>query len=96
MPDPQRQFVGAVLSQPSEQDGKMHPCACLSRRLSKAERNYDEGNRELLAVEEWRHWLEGASQPFIVWTDHKNLSTSRKPNDLILAWSLLEFFLPTS
>lgn len=36
------------------------------------------GNRELLALvlalQEWRHWLEGASQPFVVWTDHKNLA----------------------
>nr|XP_013877641.1 PREDICTED: uncharacterized protein LOC106527345 [Austrofundulus limnaeus] len=44
---------------------------------SSAERNYDVGNRELLAVklalEEWRHWLEGAKQPFIILTDHKNL-----------------------
>ena len=50
--------VGAVLSQRSE-DGKMHPCDFLSWRLSPAERNYDVGNRELLAVkialEEWRH-----------------------------------------
>ena len=80
LPDPRRQFVvevnasnegvGAVLSQRSEKDGKMHPCAFLSRWLSQAERNYDVGNRELLAVklalEEWRHWLEGTEQPFIV------------------------------
>ena len=96
MPDPQRQFVvevdasnegvGAVLSQRSEKDCKMHPCAFLSRRLSKAERNYDVGNRELLAVklalEEWRHWLEGADHPFIVWTDHKNLEYIRKAKRL--------------
>ena len=96
LPDPRRQFVvevdasndgvGAVLSQRSEKDGKMHPCAFLSRRLSRAERNYDVGNRELLAVklalEEWRHWLEGAEQPFIVWTDHKNLEFIRKAKRL--------------
>ncbi|KAI2665823.1 Transposon Tf2-9 polyprotein [Labeo rohita] len=45
--------------------------------LSPAERNYDVGNRELLAIklalEEWRHWLEGAKHPFTVLTDHKNL-----------------------
>ena len=40
--------------------------------LSPAERNYDVGDRELLgvklALEEWRHWLEGAEHPFTVWT----------------------------
>lgn len=69
--------VGAVLSQRSGMDNKIHPCAFLSRRLSQAERNYSVGDRELLAVkvalEEWRHWLEGAAQPFLVWTDHRNL-----------------------
>ena len=44
---------------------------------SHTDRNYDMGNRELLAVkmalEEWRHWLEGAEHPFLVWTDHINL-----------------------
>ncbi|KAK7886523.1 hypothetical protein WMY93_026144 [Mugilogobius chulae] len=73
-PDPSRQFivevdasdsgVGAVLSQRSTSDQKLHPCAFFSRRLSPAERNYDIGNRELLAVvlalQEWRHWLEGS------------------------------------
>ncbi|KAL0147984.1 hypothetical protein M9458_056711 [Cirrhinus mrigala] len=38
-----------------------------SHRLSPAERNYDIGNRELLAIklalEEWRHWLEGSGVP---------------------------------
>lgn len=48
--------VGAVLSQ--RLDGKLHPCAFFSRRLTQAERNYDLGDRELLAIklalEEWR------------------------------------------
>ncbi|XP_015224357.1 PREDICTED: RNA-directed DNA polymerase homolog [Cyprinodon variegatus] len=46
--------------------------------LSPAEQNYDVGDRELLAIklalEEWRHWLEGAEHPVLVWTDHKNLA----------------------
>ncbi|KAI2644950.1 Transposon Ty3-I Gag-Pol polyprotein [Labeo rohita] len=50
-------------------------------KLSPAERNYDIGNRELLAIklalEEWRHWLEGANHPFQVITDHKNLQYLR-------------------
>ncbi|XP_032364699.1 uncharacterized protein LOC116679100 [Etheostoma spectabile] len=61
--------VGAVLSQRSTSDQKLHPCAFMSKKLSPAEQNYDVGNRELLAVklalDEWRHWLEGAEQPFV-------------------------------
>ena len=87
MPDTSRQFIlevdasevgiGAILSQRSQDDDKLHPCAFYSRRLSPAERNYDVGNRELLAIhdalKEWRHWLEGATLPFVVLSDHKNL-----------------------
>ena len=55
----------------------MYPCAFLYRKLTTTEGNYDVGNQELLAMklalEKWRHWLEGASHPFLVWTDHKNL-----------------------
>ena len=104
-PDPSRQFVveadasdtgvGAVLSQRSAEDQKVHPCAFFSRKLSPAERNYDIGNRELLAVklalEEWRHWLEGAEQPFLVWTDHKNLEyirSAKRLNSRQARWAL--------
>ena len=86
-PDPQLPFivevdasevgVGAVLSQRVSHDQKVHPCAFFSRRLTPAESRYGVGDRELLpvklALEEWRHWLEGAQHPFMVWTDHKNL-----------------------
>lgn len=27
-----------------------------------------------MVLEGWWHWLEGAEQPFVVWTDHENLS----------------------
>lgn len=53
------------------------PCAYFSRRLYPAGKNYDMEDRELLAIklalEEWCHWLEGAAQPSVVWTDHKTL-----------------------
>ncbi len=42
--------VGAVLSQQQGTPPKLHPCAYFSRKLSPAERNYDIGNRELLAI----------------------------------------------
>ncbi len=87
VPDPEFQFiveidaldvgVGAVLSQRSLHDGNVHPCTFFTRRLSPAAPNYDIGKRELLverlALGEWRHRLEGSAQPFLVWTDHKNL-----------------------
>uniref|UniRef100_A0A8C6PAB7 Gypsy retrotransposon integrase-like protein 1 n=3 Tax=Nothobranchius TaxID=28779 RepID=A0A8C6PAB7_NOTFU len=103
-PDPSKQFivevdasesgVGAVLSQRAS-DNKVHPCAYFSCKLNPAERNYDIGNRELLAVklalDEWRHWLEGARQPFLVWTDHKNLEyirTAKRLNPRQARWAL--------
>lgn len=42
--------VGAVLSQHSALDQKLPPRAFFSYRLTSAERNYDIGNQELLAV----------------------------------------------
>ncbi|KAK3514488.1 hypothetical protein QTP70_018678, partial [Hemibagrus guttatus] len=73
--------VGAVLSQQQGNPRKLHPCAFFSRKLNPAEANHDIGNRELLAIklalEEWRHWLEGAKHPFTVLTDHKNLEYHR-------------------
>ncbi|KAK3520681.1 hypothetical protein QTP70_030560 [Hemibagrus guttatus] len=66
-----------MLSQHHRDPGKFYPCAYFSRKLTPAEANYDVGNRELLsikeALEEWRHWLEGARHPFLVLTDHRNL-----------------------
>ncbi|KAL0200303.1 hypothetical protein M9458_003490, partial [Cirrhinus mrigala] len=84
-PDPEREFiveidasntgVGAVLSQRHGDPPKLYPCAFYSRKLTQAEQNYDVGNRELLAMkaalEEWRHWLEGAKLPFRTKTLHR-------------------------
>ncbi|KAL0168445.1 hypothetical protein M9458_036667, partial [Cirrhinus mrigala] len=104
-PDPERPFivevdasstgVGAVLSQRQGEPGKTFPCAYFSHKLTPAERNYDVGNRELLAIklalEEWRHWLEGAKHPFTVLTNHKNLEYLRSAkllNHRQARWSL--------
>uniref|UniRef100_A0A9J7YE42 Gypsy retrotransposon integrase-like protein 1 n=1 Tax=Cyprinus carpio carpio TaxID=630221 RepID=A0A9J7YE42_CYPCA len=43
------------------------------------------------AFEEWRHWLEGATHPFTVLTDHKNLEylrTAKRLNPRQARWSL--------
>jgi hypothetical protein len=65
--DPSEAGIGAVLSQGSGTPLKLRPCAFFSKKLSPAERNYDVGDRELLAVikalKEWRHWLERARHP---------------------------------
>jgi RNase H-like domain found in reverse transcriptase len=41
-----------------------HPCAYLSKSLTKEQRNYNTGDRELLAVvwalKEWRHYIQGS------------------------------------
>lgn len=85
----------AVLSQHYGQPGKLYPCTFFSRKLTSAERNYDVGNKELLsmkaAIEEWRHWLEGAVNPFQVITDHKNLEyikSAKRLNPHQAHWSL--------
>lgn len=88
IPDPTLQFIvetdasnfalDAILSQriPSD-NNRLHPCAYYSMSMNPADRNYDIGDKELLAVkaafEEWRHYLEGAQHPVIVYTEHQNL-----------------------
>jgi RNase H-like domain found in reverse transcriptase len=54
-----------------------HPCAYLSKSLTKEQRNYDTGDRELLAIvwalKEWRHYIQGSGHIMIVLSDHDNL-----------------------
>ncbi|XP_036066968.1 uncharacterized protein LOC118598406 [Oryzias melastigma] len=63
--------------------------------MTPAEQNYNIGDRELLAVklalEEWRHWLEGTPEPFTVFTDHKNLEylkTAKRLNARQARWAM--------
>jgi len=87
--------TGAVLSQQSTTDGKWHPIAFYSKSLSSVEQNYKIHDKEMLAIirvlEEWRHFLEGATHPVEIWTDHKNLEyfmTAKKLNHRQAHWSL--------
>jgi hypothetical protein len=87
--------TGAVLSQLSAEDKKWHPISFQSKSLSPVERNYEVHDKEMLAIvralEEWRHWLEGARNEFEIWTDHKNLEyfrTVRHLNRRQACWSL--------
>jgi len=87
--------TGVVLSQQSTTDRKWHPVAFYSKSLSSMERNYEIYDKEILAIihalEEWKHFLEGATYPVEIWTDHKNLEyfmTAKKLNCCQACWSL--------
>ena len=72
--------------------------AFISKSLSDTERNYEIHNKEMLAVvrclEAWRHFLEGATVKFEIWTDHKNLEyfmKAQKLNQRQAKWALYLF-----
>jgi len=84
------------LSQQSPEDNKWHPVAFLSKSLSPVERNYEIHDKAMLAIvralEECRHFVEGAEHRCEIWTDHKNLQyfmTAKKLNRRQARWSLL-------
>src|SRR5260221_14415214 len=67
----------AVLSQ-VQADGAHQPIAFMSKGFSDAEHNYQIHNKEMLAImcalDEWHHFLEGATEKFEILTDHWNLA----------------------
>ena len=85
--------MGACLCQ--QADGKWHPVAYYSQKMTQAERNYNIHNKELLAVvnalEHWRVCAESSSELTIL-TDHKNLTTfttTKKLNRQQVRWAEL-------
>lgn len=68
--------IGAVYSQ-IEEDGKLRPVAFFSKKLLLAELNYEIHDKELLAIvramEEWKHYLEGAKHKVQILTNYQNL-----------------------
>jgi hypothetical protein len=87
--------IGACISQIGK-DGKIHPIAFLSRKMSPAESNYDIHDKELLAIvaafQDWRVYLEGSKYPIKVLTDHKNLTyftTTKVLNRRQVRWAEL-------
>ena len=69
--------AGAVLMQP-DTAGDLHPCTYFSKTFSAAEHNYDIYDQELLtvilALGEWKQYLQGTPHLVSILTDHKNLS----------------------
>ena len=74
--------AGAVLMQ-ADENSDLHPCAYFSCTFSSAQHNYDIYDHELLAVilalKEWRQYLQGTMHLITVITDHKNLSYIKDP-----------------
>ena len=70
----------------ADKNSDLHPCAYFSRTFSSAQCNYDIYDHELLAVilalEEWRQYLQGTAHPITIITDHKNLSYIKDPRKL--------------
>jgi len=68
--------TGEVLSMKCSNE-LWRPVAFISKSLSNTERNYKIHDKEILAVvrclEVWRHFLEGTTIKFEIWTGHKNL-----------------------
>ena len=77
--------TGGTLSQ-LQKDGLWHPVAFCSASMNPAEQNYEIYNREMLAIiealKDWRNFLEGLPQPFVIVTDHQNLEFWRTAQDL--------------
>ena len=86
LPDPAKEFVvhcdasgyavGAVLQQ--DHGNGLQPVAFMSKKMVGAETRYPVHEQELLAIVSaltiWRHYLEGATHPIRVRTDHKSLT----------------------
>ena len=69
--------IGGCLSQVNNA-GVLRPVAFYSQKLTKAKRNYEIYDKEMLAIvvclSEWRVYLEGAQPRTEVYTDHLNLT----------------------
>jgi hypothetical protein len=78
--------MGAVHSQQKD-NSLWHPIAFRSTSMTKAKRNYQIYDKEMLAIiratEDWRHYLEDQDTPFEILTDHNNLKWWTNAQDLM-------------
>ena len=83
--DASKYATGAILTQ-MDSNGDRHPCAFISKTMAPAQRNYDTGDRELLAIiralEEWRHYIQGSAHTTTILSDHANLTYFKLPQTL--------------
>jgi hypothetical protein len=83
--------IGLVISQYT--NNVLRPVAFHAYKFSKEQLHWDVYNKELFAIIEafrkWRHFLEGASHPITVYSDHRNLThwqTTRNLNRRQARW----------
>jgi hypothetical protein len=85
--DASKYGVGAVLSQNEGPQPttlwKRHPVAYYSATFSPTEQNYNAHDLEFLgvikAIDHWRPYLIWTQEPFVIETDHKNLTYWKSP-----------------
>jgi RNase H-like domain found in reverse transcriptase len=76
-------------------NGDRHPCAYLSKSLTKEQRNYNTEDRELLAIvwalKKWRHYIQRSGHTMTVLSDHDNLRHFKVPQTIgqrMAQWTL--------
>ncbi|UTT89668.1 hypothetical protein NDA17_003406 [Ustilago hordei] len=86
--------IAGVLKQ--EHEGRWHPVAFYSRKMSSAEKNYEIHDKELLAVvaclTQWRHMLAGLPNQLVILTDHevlKYFKSQRRITGRQARWAIL-------
>ena len=92
--DASEKAVGAVLSQTDPNTNYNYVVEYYSKKLGDAQKNYAPGKLELLAIivslEHWKHYLKGAKQPVILYTDHRPLvyiRTTKNPSRMLMRWN---------
>ena len=77
--------TGGVLTQ-MDMNGDHHACAYLSKGLAKEQRNYNTGDRELLAIvhtlKEWWHYIQESGHTTTILSDHNNLRHFKVPQTI--------------
>jgi RNase H-like domain found in reverse transcriptase len=89
--DASKYGVGAILSQDKGDQPtslcKCHPVVYYLATFTPTEQNYDAYNLEFLgvikAIDHWRPYLIWTKDPFVIETDHKNLTYWKSPQKLI-------------
>ena len=83
--------IGSCLLQRAE-DGKLHPVAYESRKLSDAQMRYPVHEKELLAIKQallgWHRYLNNGHR-IMIYTDHKSLkymNTVKRPSARLTRW----------